>query len=282
MTRLQSPRAAVIGFPVAHSRSPKIHGYWLDTLNLPGSYEAVRLTAAELPAFIGALGRRGYAGCNVTVPHKEAVLALCDSVTEGARAVGAVNTIWLEDGRVRGDNSDVFGFLANLDEAAPGWDGTADATLVLGAGGAARAVIYALLQRGMPHIYVANRTLERAQALAGAFGPGVEALAWDRIGALLNAFGLVVNTTSLGMQGQPPLALRIESLPSYAIVCDIVYVPLETGLVVTAKARGLRAAGGLGMLLHQAVLGFQHWFGATPTVTPELRALISADIPRRL
>ena len=282
MILLQAPRAAVIGFPVAHSRSPKIHRYWLDTLGLSGSYAAIPVAAEELPAFIRELGPRGFAGCNVTVPHKETGLALCDTVTDGARAVGAVNTLWLEGERLHGDNSDVFGFLANLDEATPNWDVMAHAALVLGAGGAARAVVYALLQRGIRHVLVANRTLDRANGLAAAFGPSVEPLEWSKLAAAANACSLLVNTTSLGMPGQPGLAFPVEKLPPHAIVCDIVYVPLETGLLAAARARQLRTVGGLGMLLHQAVLGFQHWFGATPTVTPELRALISADIPERL
>ena len=282
MTPPPAPKASVIGFPVKHSRSPKIHGYWLKQLGLPGSYESIRVPPADLAGFLRAMLASGFVGTNVTVPHKEAALALCAEVSVAARTLGAVNTLWFEKDRLYGDNSDVFGFLANLDEAAPGWDSMADAALVLGSGGGARAVVYALLQRGVQHVFVANRTLERAQALADAFGPKVDALAWDKIGPLLNAFGLVVNTTSLGMQGQPPLALAVERLPGYAIVCDIVYVPLETQLLISAKARGLRTVGGLGMLLHQAVLGFSRWFGATPTVTPELRALIAADIPRRL
>jgi shikimate dehydrogenase len=272
----------VIGYPVKHSRSPKIHTYWLEELGLDGSYEAIEVRPDELASFVRSMAARGFAGTNVTVPHKEMALALCDEVSPGARALGAVNTLWLRDRRIHGDNSDVFGFLANLDEGAPGWDREAKTALVLGAGGAARAVVYALRERGVTDILIANRTRERAEALAAAFGMSTRALDWQRLEEVLPRCALVINTTTLGMQGQPPLEINVAALPPSAIVCDIVYAPLETGLLIAAATRGLRTVGGLGMLLHQAVLGFQHWFGATPKVTPELRALISADIARRL
>ena len=282
MTRPLNFKASVIGYPVKHSRSPKIHGYWLEQLGLNGSYESIEVRPEELGAFIGSMARRSFAGTNVTVPHKEAAMAFCDEVSPAARALGAVNTLWLRDGRVHGDNSDVTGFLANLDTGAPGWDREVRTALVLGAGGAARAVVYALQSRGMESIVIANRTLERAQALANVFGGSARPLAWEKLDRALPYCGLVVNTTSLGMKGQPPLEINVAALPKCAIICDIVYVPLETELLIAAAARGLRTVGGLGMLLHQAVLGFSHWFGATPKVTPELTALISADIERRL
>ena len=281
MTRLETPKASVIGAPVKHSRSPKIHGYWLEKLDLDGSYQSIEVQPAELENFVRTMAERGFAGTNVTVPHKEAALAFCDEVSVGAKAVGAVNTLWLRNGRVHGDNSDVFGFLANLDANAPGWD-RAQTALVLGAGGAARAVVFALQSRGLKHVLVANRTRPRADALAQMFGAGVRAVDWGAIGDATPRCDLLVNTTSLGMQGQPPLDIDLAALPAHATVCDIVYVPRETDLLIAAAARGLRGVGGLGMLLHQAVLGFSHWFGATPLVTPELTALIAADIERRL
>lgn len=282
MTRLLTPRAAVIGYPVKHSRSPKIHGYWLEQLGLDGSYESIEVRPAELAGFVGSLKARGFAGINVTVPHKETALAQCDEISAGARAAGAVNTIWLRHGRIHGDNSDVTGFLANLDAGAPGWAREVRTALVLGAGGAARAVVYALQLRGVESVLIANRTFERAQGLAAALGGAARALAWDKLGHALPYCGLLINTTSLGMKGQPPLEMPVAALPQVSIVCDIVYVPLETDLLIAAAARGLRTVGGLGMLLHQAALGFSHWFGAAPAVTPELYALVSADIERRL
>ena len=281
MTRLLTPKASVIGFPVKHSRSPKIHGYWLEQLGLNGSYESIEVQLAALGDFIRTMGERGFAGTNVTVPHKEAALGFCDEVSASARALGAVNTLWLRDGRIHGANSDVTGFLANLDASALGWD-KAQTALVLGAGGAARAIVYALQSRGLKEICIANRTRERSAALAQVFGSVARAVDWADIGAASARCGLVVNTTSLGMKGQPPLAFDVTPLPADAVVCDIVYAPLETNLLIAAAARGLRSVGGLGMLLHQAVLGFSHWFGATPQVTPELYALIAADIERRL
>lgn len=282
MTRLLTPRASVIGFPVRHSRSPKIHGFWLEQLGLNGSYESIEVRPEALQDFVQTLAARGFAGTNVTVPHKEAVVALCGTVSASAQALGAVNTVWLRDGVIHGDNSDVFGFLANLDAGAPGWDHAVKTALVLGAGGAARAVVFALQSRGVDAVLIANRTRERADVLAVKFGEGVRARDWATLAAVLPGCDLLINTTSLGMKGQPPLEIGVAALPAHAIVCDIVYVPLETSLLVAAAARGLRTVGGLGMLLHQAVLGFSHWFGATPTVTPELYALISADIERRL
>lgn len=277
-----APKASVIGYPVKHSRSPKIHGYWLRQLGLPGSYESIEVQPDALPAFIKTLAARGFAGTNVTVPHKEAVVALCDHVSPSAQALGAVNTVWLHEGHIHGDNSDVHGFLANLDAGAPGWEPATGTALVLGAGGAARAVVYGLQSRGVKRILIANRTRERARILAAAFGGGVTALDWDAINGALPACDLLINTTTLGMKGQPPLQLDLAPLPAHAVVNDIVYVPLETQLLVAAAARGLRSVGGLGMLLHQAAMGFEHWFGAVPEVTPALYAHVSADIEKRL
>ena len=268
------PRAFVLGHPVAHSRSPMIHGHWLRTLGLPGAYDRQDVAPAGLPAFFAGMAARGYVGGNVTVPHKVAAMGFMSRVDAAAEAVGAVNTIWTERGTLVGGNTDASGFLANLDERAPGWDAAASAT-VLGAGGAARAVVHGLLGRGL-EVRLVNRTAAAAHALAAHFGPRVRV---HEHGPLPRA-GLLVNTTSLGMAGQPPLAIGLGCLllPE-AVVCDIVYVPLETALLRDAAALGHRTVDGLGMLLHQARAGFAHWFGVMPDVTGELRALVVADLP---
>jgi shikimate dehydrogenase len=222
------------------------------------------------------LAAHGFVGANVTLPHKERALALTVP-DERARAVGAANTLWYEAGKLRSTNTDIEGFINNLDASAKGWDAVEDA-LVLGAGGASRAVVFGLLGRGIKRVHVANRTAERAHTLAQQFGATVHPIAWAAIGEALPQAGLLVNTTSLGMHGQPALEVEIGTLPSQAIVADLVYVPLETPLLAAARARGLRTADGLGMLLHQAVRGFELWFGHRPEVTPELRALVEADL----
>ena len=224
------------------------------------------------------LSLRGFVGANVTIPHKERALAL-SKPDDRARAVGAANTLWFEDGELRSTNTDVEGFINNLDACAPGWDRAEDA-LVLGAGGSARAVVFGLIERGIKRVHLANRTIERARALADQFGASVLPVAWDAIGDLLPRAGLLVNTTSLGMHGQPALELDVGLLPSDAVVADLVYVPLETPLLAAARARGLKTADGLGMLLHQAVRGFELWFGQRPEVTSELRALVEADLTK--
>jgi shikimate dehydrogenase len=274
----QTPRAAcVIGWPVEHSRSPLIHRYWIARYGIAGDYRKEPVRPEELPAFVAALRDRGYAGCNVTIPHKEAVLALTRPDGQ-AQAIGAANTLWLEDEALRSTNTDVEGFLGNLDAAAPGWDGGLAQAVVLGAGGSARAVICGLLQRRVKRIHVVNRTRERAETLRERFGSAVIPTHWDEVTPLLGEAGLLVNTTSLGMKGEPDLALDLHSLARNAVVADLVYAPLETTLLRHARARGLRTADGLGMLLHQAVRGFSLWFGVRPEVTPELRALVEADL----
>jgi shikimate dehydrogenase len=271
-------RACIIGHPVKHSRSPMIHGYWLRTLGIPGAYDRQDVRPEDLPAFLAAMPADGYRGGNVTVPHKEAAYRLVGVATDRAHVLEAVNTLWFEDGRLHGDNTDVLGFVASLDEGAPDWAQATRTALVLGAGGAARAVIAGLLDRGVARVLIANRSMERAASLAARFGPRVTAIAWDGIAAALPGIDLLVQTTSLGMQGQPPLVLSLDGLPATAVVTDIVYVPLETDLLKAAKARGNRTVDGLGMLLHQAAAAFSRWFGAHPSVTPELRALVEADI----
>jgi shikimate dehydrogenase len=270
------PAACLIGWPAAHSRSPLIHHYWLRTLDIAGGYVIEAVPPDEFKDFIFRLSLRGFVGANVTIPHKERALAL-STPDERARAVGAANTLWFENGELCSTNTDVEGFINNLDASAPGWDGCEDA-LVLGAGGAARAAVFGLLDRGIKRVHLANRTIARARSLADQFGANVLPVAWDAQGDILPRAGLVVNTTSLGMKGQPPLELDVGRLPSHAVVADLVYVPLDTPLLAAARAQGLKTADGLGMLLHQAVRGFELWFGRRPEVTAELRALVEADL----
>ena len=269
--------ACVIGWPVEHSRSPLIHNYWLKQYGIAGAYRREAVPPAEFAAFIGSLAARGYVGANVTLPHKEAALALSQP-DERARAVGAANTLWLDAGVLRATNTDVEGFLDNLDACAPHWDRSPGKVVVLGAGGAARAVIYGLIARCVDPIVLINRTQDRAEALRQKFGARVHIARWEDLNAALGNASLLVNTTTLGMQGQPELPVDPARLPAYAVVADLVYVPVRTPLVAAAQARALRTADGLGMLLYQAVRGFALWFGMTPAVTAELRALIEADL----
>jgi shikimate dehydrogenase len=272
-----SRRACILGHPVAHSRSPMIHGYWLKAHGLDGHYGREDVTPEDLADFLLNLEGRGYVGANVTVPHKEAALALADA-DETARAVGAANTLWREDGRLCATNTDVHGFLANLDEGAPGWDSSRGTAVVLGAGGASRAVVFGLKQRGFSRVTLVNRTIDRACQLAAEFGDPVTAAGWSDLTDVLAPAQLLVNATSLGMTGKPPLEIAIDGLPRDAVATDLVYAPLETDLLARARARGNRVVDGLGMLLHQAVPGFEKWFGLRPEVTPELRALVVADL----
>jgi shikimate dehydrogenase len=269
--------ACIVGWPAGHSRSPLIHNYWIKQHGITGEYRKEAVRPEDFADFLAGLGGRGYVGANVTIPHKEAALAL-SAPDARATAVGAANTLWHDGGMLRSTNTDVEGFLANLDAAAPGWDRSVQCALVLGAGGSARAVVFGLRERAIAPIYVANRTHERAQALRQRFGGAVEPVAWERMPELLRAAQILVNTTSLGMKGQPPLSIDVGQLPNDAVVADLVYVPLITPLLAAARARGLKTADGLGMLLHQAVRGFSLWFGVKPTVTPELRALVEADL----
>jgi shikimate dehydrogenase len=270
------PAACLIGWPAAHSRSPLIHHYWLRTLGIDGGYVIEAVPPDEFQDFVFRLSLHGFVGANVTIPHKERALGLSKPDAR-ARAVGAANTLWYEGGELRSTNTDIEGFINNLDACAPGWDSAEDA-LVLGAGGSSRAVVFGLVERGIKRVHLANRTMERARALAAQYGAKVYPVAWETIGDLLPRAGLLVNTASLGMHGQPALELDVSLLPPHAVVADLVYVPLETPLLAAARARGLKAADGLGMLLHQAVRGFELWFGRRPEVTSELRALVEADL----
>lgn len=274
----ETKKAFVTGHPIAHSRSPKIHGWWLNHYGIDGSYEAIDVTPDEFGKFLSTLVENGFAGGNVTIPHKEAAFASVENRDEAANLIGAVNTLWFEDGTLKAGNTDAHGFAANLDEYAPGWAANGPA-VVLGAGGAARAVIHALKMQGVKDIRIVNRTLARAMELRDRFGAGISAHGTQATEELLVDAGLLVNTTALGMQGHDDgLAADPSLLPAHAIVTDIVYVPLVTPLLAAAKARGLKTVDGLGMLLHQAVPGFERWFGKRPDVAPELRAMIVADI----
>ena len=275
-----APRAFVIGDPIAQSLSPLLHGFWLRHYGLPGRYEKIAVTPSDLPAFVADFRTAGFVGGNVTVPHKTAVMALVDELDPAARAIGAVNTLWVEDRRLWGGNTDAVGFLANLDAGATGWDRPGGTAVVLGAGGAAKAVVHGLLGRGLG-VTIVNRTFAAAETLAAQAGPRAQAMPWDELAGALATADLLVNTTSLGMSGKPPLVVDLAPLKAGAVVNDIVYVPLETSLLRDARARGHRAVDGLGMLLHQAVPGFARWFGRTPTVTAELRAVIEADVLAR-
>jgi shikimate dehydrogenase len=279
MTAVTKPRAAcLIGWPAAHSRSPLIHHYWLRTLGIEGGYNIEAVPPEGFAEFVLHLSTHGFVGANVTIPHKERALALTTPDAR-ARAVGAANTLWYEGGELRSTNTDIEGFIDNLDACAPKWDAGADA-LVLGAGGASRAVVFGLIERGFKRIHLANRSVERARALADQFGAQVLPVSWSAISDLLPRMDLLVNATSLGMQGQPALEIDVGLLPSHAVVADLVYVPLETPLLASARGRGLSTADGLGMLLHQAVRGFELWFGQRPQVTAELRALVEADLKK--
>jgi len=274
----KSARAAcVVGWPVRHSRSPLIHGHWIKQYNLDAAYRREEIAPEAFADFIIRLAERGYVGANITIPHKEGALAMSEP-DDRARAVGAANTLWYDSGRLLSTNTDVEGFTANLDACVPDWDKCAGDAVVLGAGGSARAVVYGLIERGIAKINVVNRTPERAAVLQARFGQAIQPANEAALPHLLARAALVVNTTSLGMTGQPPLAIDLAPLPRHAVVADLVYAPLETPLLAAARARGLATADGLGMLLHQAVRGFQLWFGVRPEVTPQLHALVETDL----
>ncbi len=277
----RGPKAFVTGFPVKHSRSPLIHGYWLKTLDLPGSYRAHEVAPETFADFIVSLrsGSAGFVGGNVTIPHKEMAFKLADRPDELSEELGASNTLWLEDGQILATNTDGRGFTANLDERHPGWD-RHDRVVIFGAGGASRAVIQAVRDRGFKEIHVVNRTVERAQELADRFGSKVHAHPTAALGEVMKGAGLFINTTSLGMDGEAAPAIDFSPMLLDAVVTDIVYVPLKTPILAQAEEQGFAIVDGLGMLLHQAVPGFEKWFGRRPVVDETLRALIIADMER--
>ncbi len=268
--------ACVIAWPAGHSRSPLIHNYWIKQHGLDAEYRREAVPPDKFDEFVSHLREHGYIGANVTLPYKEAALKV-SAPDERARAVGAANTLWYDGDSLRSTNTDVEGFLANLDSVTPGWDRGLESAVVLGAGGGARAAAFALLAREVARVYVINRTRERAEELRKAFGARIFPAAWEEIGGLLGGAGLLVNTTPLGMEGQPPLEVNLRC-PASLVVMDMVYAPLVTPLLAAAREKGLRTADGLGMLLHQAVRGFELWFGVRPEVTAELRALVEADL----
>jgi shikimate dehydrogenase len=269
--------AGVMGWPVAHTRSPAIHNHWIAKYGLKGAYVQLPVQPERLEAAIRGLAALGFAGCNVTVPHKESAMRFMDELHPAARRVAAINTIVVQpDGRLLGMNNDGAGYIQSLRDADATWRGDAGPALVLGAGGAARAIVVALLDEGAPELRITNRTLERAQALADDFGDRVKVVPWAERNEAMAGVSLLVNTTSLGMHGQAPLNVALDALPLEAMVSDAVYIPLETPLLAQARMRGHRTVNGLGMLLNQARPAFQSWFGVLPDVTPELRAAVQA------
>ncbi len=274
-------RACVIGWPIQHSRSPMIHGHWLAKYGIAGTYAREAVKPEDVTTFLASLTDRGFAGCNVTLPHKHAALAAAAHKDAAAVAIGAANTLWLEDGTLHATNTDAYGFMTHLAQTVPDWQAEDAPICILGAGGAARALIYGFLAAGVDEIRIFNRTPARAENLARHFGPRVTPHSWIDRERLSRDAGVLVNTTALGMIHGERLELDVSHLDTRTIVADIVYVPLETPLLAAARQRGLRTVDGLGMLLHQAVPGFEKWFGRKPEVTPELRALVTADIEGR-
>ena len=271
------PAACVVGYPARHSRSPMLHGYWIKRYGLDADYRAEEIPPGDIREFLTHLADHGYVGCNVTMPHKDVAFELSEP-DERAIAVGAANTLWLENSRLRSTNTDIEGFLGALDAAAPGWDQRTSEAIVLGAGGAGRALVYGLIERGIGSIHLVNRTVEKSEAMRERFGERVIPAPWSQLPELLSGVRLLANATSLGMHDQPPLEIDITGMADDAVVSDIVYVPLTTPLLAAAKARGLATSNGLDMLLHQAVRGFELWFGKRPEVTRELYDLLAADI----
>jgi shikimate dehydrogenase len=272
-------RACVIGWPISHSLSPAIHGYWLKQHGLDGEYAKAAIAPEAFEAFLMSLSARGFSGANITVPHKVEAYRLCARRDGAAEAIGAVNTVWLDAGKLCGSNTDAYGFAANLDREAPGWDRGGPA-VVIGAGGAARAIVFTLIERGFEDIRIVNRGKARAAELAASFPPA-RASGFEDLDCALDGAQLLVNCSTLGMAGAPPLDIGLAAIARNATVCDIVYHPLETGLLRQARERGVKAVDGLGMLLHQAVPGFEKWFGVRPEVTSGLRQAALEAIAER-
>ena len=273
MTDHKIPLAGVIGHPVAHSRSPKLHGHWLKTYGLSGHYVPMDVTPSDLEGVLRTLPKAGFVGANVTVPHKEAALRLADHVSDRASVIGAANTlVFRDDGTIHADNTDGYGFMENLRAGAPDWVPQDGPAVVFGAGGAARAILWALADAGVPEILLTNRTRTRADHLKEEFGQRITVVDWVQAGNVIENAELVVNTTSLGMQGQPELRVPLDGLQPGTVVTDLVYAPLQTRLLQQAEEAGCTTVDGLGMLLHQAVPGFERWFGVRPEVDAETRA----------
>ena len=275
MTLPPIPLAGVIGHPIAHSKSPRLHGHWLQRYGIRGHYVPMDVASNDLAHVLNILPKAGFKGVNVTIPHKEAVLDIADVISDRAALIGAANTLTFQsDGKLHADNTDGIGFIANLKQNAPDWRPSGGPALVLGAGGAARAIVAALLHERVPTILLANRTRARADALKAHFGAKVEVIDWSQVASHLDDVSTLVNTTSLGMEGKEELKLNLDKLTSKTLVTDIVYTPLTTGLLAGAHAKGCTTVDGLGMLLHQAVPGFERWFGKTPTVDEQLRQVM--------
>lgn len=274
-------RACVIGWPIEHSRSPIIHGYWLKRYGIEGSYTKEAVSPESLGSFLATLAANGFAGCNVTIPHKEKAYALAAERDASARAIGAANTLWLEGGALHAANTDTYGYMTYLTTRVPDWKLRDAPVSILGAGGAARAIVFGFLEAGVSEIRLFNRSADRAEALGRDFGPRVKVMPWSEISSASRDASVLVNTTSLGLKGEGRIEVDFTSFNSSCIVSDIVYVPLETDLIRAARSHGLRTVDGLGMLLHQAVPGFEKWFGTRPEVTDELYDLIAAEIEKR-
>ena len=275
MTDTRIPLAGVIGSPIAHSRSPRLHRHWLNTYGITGYYIPMEVGHDDLERVIRALPRMGFVGVNITIPHKEAVMAIADMVTDRATLIGASNTlIFRKDGKIHADNTDGYGFIENLRSGAPDWNPASGPAVVLGAGGAARAVVASLSDAGVPEILLTNRTRVRADKLKEDFGQRVRVVDWVQAGNIIEDAALVVNTTSLGMVGKPELRVPLDGLQKHAVVTDLVYTPLNTGLLQAAKAAGCTTVDGLGMLLFQAVPAFERWFGVRPEVDAATRAAV--------
>ncbi len=270
------PLAGVIGHPISHSKSPRLHGHWLQKYGIAGHYVPLDVTPQNLPNVLKTMPDMGFVGCNITIPHKEAALALADEVTDTARRIGAANTLTFREGRIHADNTDGVGFIENLRQNAPHWRADSGPVLLIGAGGAARAIIIALLDAGAPEILITNRTAERSAALAAEFGPRIKAYDWAKTETLMPQAATVVNTTALGMAGKDPFPFSLNGLRNTALATDIVYTPLDTPFLQAARAQGCQTVDGLGMLLHQAAPGFARWFGTMPEVTAETRRIVLA------
>lgn len=274
MSAHRIPLAGVIGAPIAHSRSPRLFAHWLGAMGIAGHYIPLHIEPADFAQAVRALPRMGFRGINVTLPHKLAAFEIADHIGDRARRIGAANTLTFREDGIHADNTDGYGFVENLRQSAPGWSAADGPAVVLGAGGAARAVLDALIDAGAPEIRLTNRTRARAEALADAFGPKIRVIDWSEAPEALAGTATVVNTTSLGMDGADPFDLDLSTLPRAALVTDLVYTPLDTPMLIAARARGCRTVDGLGMLLHQAVPGFERWFGQRPVIDEATRAAI--------